>query len=847
MNRQQLETEFRAYCEQSQIDCDVFSDGPLNSEVVIIGEGPGENDVRQKKPFIGGSGALLWGTLRKYGLHRMNVYSTNVIKRQISLNRGNQKHSVHQDELEKWTGLLEWELKQLPNARILFLLGNYALTAVTGSHGITNWRGSVFERKLPNGKLGKVVCANNPAYALRELKQEPMFLMDCAKLDQVIRGVYREYNIDRLISPSYKEACAFLRDLQKTNSPVALDVEHPPSLGPETVCYGLANSAHRAMCINFRDHKQNRFTLGEEIEIFNQIQKLCDSHKIIAQNAAHETYWCWLKERVRIHPWFDTLLAHHTLYPQLPHSLQFLTAQYTTHPFYKDEGEDWKESGDFDMLWKYNCSDAAITWEVHRRELKELEDQGLSKFFFDHVMRAQPHLTEATVHGLAVDTNIKQQIIEMCSEDVAKLKADFHRIVQEMTDDPEYRPNPNSWQQLKELFFGRLRLQGRGQSTDKTNRQHMLKNAATPPLAKEMLAVLDRYSTEDKFLGTFAEARLSNDGRMRCDYKQYGVARAPGRLSSSSLIDKTGMNMQNQPQRARSMYVSDPDTVFIYFDSAQAEARIVAYRANIPKWKAQFEKARQDGQYDAHRALASEMFKVAYDQVPKADFLDHRGRNEKDPNCDHGSLRATIRYTAKRCRHGLNYRMERFRLSEVTGLPYHEASRAFALYHSITPELRQWWAQEEREFKRTRAVYNALGRRLKIIQRLDDEALESLIAFYPQSSLGDKIVQVWYQAQEDDKWPDMKHARVCLNVHDNLVGITTPKYALTCLAILKKYAESPMLISDAWHRKPEPLIIPAETKMSFPTIAEVNKEGRLTFREDPKGLHRWSHMKEVKL
>jgi hypothetical protein len=362
-----------------------------------------------------------------------------------------------------------------------------------------------------------------------------------------------------------------------------------------------------------------------------------------------------------------------------------------------------------------------------------------------------------------------------------------------------------------------------------------------------MLTALDRYSSEDKFLGTFAEARVGRDNRMRCDYKQYGVARAPGRLSSSSLIDGTGMNMQNQPQRARSMYVADPETVLIYFDGAQAEARIVAYRANIPKWKAQFEKARLDGLYDAHRALASEMFKVPYDQVPRADFLDRRGLSEKDPKCDHASLRATMRYTAKRCRHGLNYRMERFRLAEVTGLPYHEAARAFALYHGTTPELRQWWAQEEKEFRRTRAIYNALGRRFKVIQRLDDEALESLIAFFPQSTLGDKIVQAWYQAEEDDAWPAPEHARVCLNVHDNLVGITTPKHAKTCLAILKRYAESPIMISDAWHRKPEPLIIPAETKMSYPTIAEVNKQGKLNFREDPKGLHRWSHMKEVKL
>jgi len=287
--------------------------------------------------------------------------------------------------------------------------------------------------------------------------------------------------------------------------------------------------------------------------------------------------------------------------------------------------------------------------------------------------------------------------------------------------------------------------------------------------------------------------------------------------------------------------------VFIYFDSAQAEARIVAFRANIPKWKAQFEKARKDGIYDAHRALASEMFKVPYDQTPKQDFLDKNGLPDKDPKCDHASLRPTIRYIAKRCRHGLNYRMERFRLSEVTQLPYHEASRAFALYHSITPELRRWWEQAEADFRRTREVHNALGRRFKIIQRIDDEALKSLIAYYPQSSLGDMIVRTWYQAQEDDRWPAYNQARVCLNVHDNLVALAMPKYAKTCLALLKHYAEQPLMIADVYGHKPEPLIIPAETKMSYPVKAVFDKKGRLTFVEAPDGLHRWSHMKEIKV
>jgi hypothetical protein len=204
----------------------------------------------------------------------------------------------------------------------------------------------------------------------------------------------------------------------------------------------------------------------------------------------------------------------------------------------------------------------------------------------------------------------------------------------------------------------------------------------------------------------------------------------------------------------------------------------------------------------------------------------------------------TIRYIAKRCRHGLNYRMERHKLAEVTELAYHQAARAWSVYHAITPELQKWWAAEEKRFRATREAYNGLGRRLKVIQRLDDNVLNSLIAFYPQSTIGDKVTQIWYSAAEDDEWPDPMYARICIDVHDSLIAVTAPKYAKTCLKIMKKHAETPLMIQDVYLHAPEKLIIPAELKQSYPTSWDSKTK---KFVDDPKGLHRWSHLKEIHL
>lgn len=821
MKREELEDQFYAMADNQGLETEVLSSGPLDATIAFIGEGPGEVEVRKGAPFVGKSGIFHWDCMRRYGISRDTSYCTNVVKRQLPLGVEGKKFQLPEDEYQGWHNLLMWELSQLPKLKTVVLLGNYALHALTDNNGINNWRGSVVDLELPNGTQGQAVCLNNPAYPLREAKAKITYLMDCQKVDQVHRGMFESYKVDAIINPSMRDIRAFMRDLMRSNKPVSFDIE---GLNNETACYGLANDAHRAMCINLRDERRNRFSVSEEYEILEMIQKLSDTHDIIAQNGGFDAYWCRLRDLLQIQIWFDTLLAHHTLYPQLPHNLGYITAQYTNHPFYKDEGDSWKEGGDINEFWEYNCKDAAITYCVADKELKELEKQGQDKFFFDHVMHAQPHLVEATVHGVLTDKSVKDKIKDAVNRDVAAAEYEFHRLVQELTNDAFYNPNPGSWQQLQELFFKRLDLKGKNKSTDKTNRDHILKNPRTTALEKEMLVALNKYKVEDKFRGTYVNSKESKDGRFRCDYKQYGVSNAPGRLSSAALIDGVGGNMQNQPVRARGMFIADPGCVLIYFDLAQAEAQVVSFRADIPKWKQQFAQARKDGKYDCHCALASEMFKVPYCDVPKKDWDE--------------DAKPTIRYVAKRCRHGLNYRMEKFRLSEVTGLPYYQASRAFTLYHQITPELEEWWDAEVDTFKKKRELYNALGRRFRVLQAIDDDVLKSVIAFYPQSTIGDKITQVWYRSAEDDNWPN--GARIAIDVHDNLVAIANPKVAKTALRVLKKYAESPIYIQDAWgRRKAEPLSIAAECKISVPSSWD-DKTKR--FVANPKGLHRWSNM-----
>lgn len=70
----------------------------------------------------------------------------------------------------------------------------------------------------------------------------------------------------------------------------------------------------------------------------------------------------------------DTLIRHHILWPELPHSLQFQTRQYTRQPYYKDEGKQWSPKFK-KQLMVYNALDTTCTYEVYEGQELDFNDR----------------------------------------------------------------------------------------------------------------------------------------------------------------------------------------------------------------------------------------------------------------------------------------------------------------------------------------------------------------------------------------------------------------------------------------------------------------------------------------
>jgi len=812
----ELNKEVAFLCASRDIEFQCGASGPINAEVVVIAEAPGEREVNTKAPLVGNSGKLLWDILRNYKLNRLSVYTTNVVKRRlisVEANVKKKKDAIGVQELHAYTEVLHEELRNLPNAKYFLLLGNYALRAMMGVNGITKYRGSVIHGEF-QGRPVTYICANNPAAALHEPAQELVFKFDLHKFHRAISGKINQPDILYRTNPTYREIFDYLDAAQthgRNGGLVAFDIE---GMGGFTACVGIAISATDGMCINFRSQGTNRFTVEEETKIRLRLQQLFadKSIKFIAQNANFDMTWLWFKDRIQVHAtYFDTMLAHHTLYPTLPHGLDFLTAQYTDYPYYKDEGGNWRDENDVDVFWEYNIKDCCYLHIIAEAQIKELRDQGLYDFFINHVMRLQPHLVKATVLGVKADVERKQQLIDTLTDDLAATKARVVDAARVCVGDPTFDLNPNSSQQLKRLFFERLKLVGRGTSTDRENRDRIVKHPRTSHEAKQLIEHLNEYLEKAKFFSTYVNSRLDVDGNFRCEYKQTGVQSAPGRLSSSQTMWGNGLNLQNIPEEAKDMFICDDGYTFVYFDKAQIEARIVAVLANIETWKEQFERARlEPGSYDAHCALAADMFKLPYDDVPKSDTDEHGNR--------------TIRYVAKRCRHGLNYRMGPDTLATKAGLSLIEATKSYNIYHRTTPELRVWWADTIKEVKTTGMLFSPLGRRWIMLGRFDETMMDSIIAFKPQSTAGDHVSSIIYKSQEDPEWPS-DAAAVILNIHDALVARVRLDSVARVIKVFNRYNLEPIRINGY------DLIVPADYAIAEP---------------DEHGVRRWSTLKKVK-
>ena len=144
----------------------VFSDGNPGSKIMIIGEGPGANEDKEGKPFVGRAGKLLDKMLSAIKLNRDNVYISNVVNFRPPKNR-----RPTDEEINRYLPFLNKHI-EIINPKILLLLGSTALNAVIGNEVvISKARGKWVNKKIGSANP-KVIASFHPAFLMRQPDQK---------------------------------------------------------------------------------------------------------------------------------------------------------------------------------------------------------------------------------------------------------------------------------------------------------------------------------------------------------------------------------------------------------------------------------------------------------------------------------------------------------------------------------------------------------------------------------------------------------------------------------------------------------------------------------------------------
>lgn len=312
--------------------------------------------------------------------------------------------------------------------------------------------------------------------------------------------------------------------------------------------------------------------------------------------------------------YFDTMVAHYLIQPELRHNLDYLSEIYLGYKKVETEALIGKRGKnqlsmrevDLEQIKAYACEDADITFQ-----LKQLLEAELDKFnvrkLFDHMeMPLLKVLIQMEQAGLMIDPQVLDDYAVKLKEQIAALET----TIIEMAGEPF---NISSPKQLGYILFDKLLLDPKAKKTKtkqySTGEEILVNLQDKHPIINNIL----EYRGLKKLLSTYVEAlpKLINSatGKLHTSFNQ--TIAATGRLSS------TNPNLQNIPIRdengreiRKAFIASDDDHTFLSADYSQIELRIMAALSGDKVMTEAFHHGE-----DIHAATAAKIFEIPISEI----------------------------------------------------------------------------------------------------------------------------------------------------------------------------------------------------------------------------------------
>jgi len=569
--------------------------GPRSARIVVVGESWGWEEQQARAPFVGQSGQELRRMIAEAGLDPDECFYTNVVPERPDGNEMWRFFSPTKGAVAPFVR----GLYPLPNVveglrclheqlraikpLVVVACGNYALWALTNCtswstpaeaegrrvpSGIMQWRGSQWYcDAVPDLATLPLVPLIHPAAILRAWYNRAVTVHDLR--ERVCKqGLARDWRGPKPqvhAPPTFEHArSTLIHWINSCNNGNKLrlmnDIETARGL---MTCIGFADSPQFAMSIPFirtgyGQPFESYWTYEEEKTLVKLIRTLLSHPNCLVEGQNYLYDIQYIQKFLGCTPQhaFDSMLAHHLLFPGTPKGLDYLSSLYCKyHWYWKEDHKEWDMRGSIEQLLQYNALDCLKNFEINT-VLKDLIPKLGQEAQWAEEMEKNSLALEMMNRGIRIDTGERGMfLMNLCAE-ADSMAFWFNRILPQEFVSPDAGKGVAAWWQSphqQRRFFG-TDLGFNLPTNRKTDRKTFNGEALTQlgdrhPEFIRLFEALELFRSIRVFTNTFVRAELDDapgGSRMRCMFNTAGTETF--RWSSSENAFGRGTNLQNIPK-----------------------------------------------------------------------------------------------------------------------------------------------------------------------------------------------------------------------------------------------------------------------------------------------------------
>ena len=751
------------------------TDNIKTATIAMVGDAPIDIELLKGEPFVSPAGSQLNRICAAVRLARYQIYLTNACKAKLPNNDSKKlwttKGFRHPEWKELQSRLID-ELAEFPG-KVIMLLGDTAMHLLIDNprfNSVSKYRGSFYPAEdfphLKEKLAGKIIGLSfHPSFTMSYKQPVHFYTMiaDFTKALKIIENpALLDTNTEIKIQPSLEDILKFYA-LIKTKEYVAFDIECTPKF---ITCFSLAvyhEDKIISMSIPFLNNQGNYWSVEEEVKVWQGAAEILNDPniKIICQNGMFDIMFILRTMNIKTDNFFfDTMLAQHRVYTELPKGLDYLTSVYTYYPYYKDEGKQSHLNviKNWPQYWQYNAKDSAYLLPITEALIKELEEFDSTEVM-DYMMNLHKPLMEMEFNGILTDrAGVLNAKTEMEKETV-ELEKELQVLVNKNSAGRVKELNQGSSKQMIAYFYGICMIKpyvNRASGNATCNAMALHRIAKKGGKGSEETRLIIKIRKNKKLISTYFNVPIDADNRLRCSHKITGTV--SGRIATEKTFFGTGANLQNQPYLFKLHLISDPDWILCEPDLAKAEAHVVAYLTQDANMIKAFE-----SRIDVHSFNASKIF-----NVPIEEILEEAHTKKVDQ-------RSTMRYMGKKVVHASNYSMGPQTFSDNLAvedifMSQSKCKKLLQNYQDRFPGLKRWHRSVEEEVQKSRILYSLFGSPRKFLGDMGPVLFRNAYSYKPQSTVAELLNRGMIKCVNDPRLgKDAFDIRMLTTVHDSVL------------------------------------------------------------------------------